>query len=88
MYVYSGTATKIHCKDLQPPLNGKIASCSSGTEGVGNEGETCSLTCNTGYELTGNGTRTCQRNGSWSSSDIMCRKGMYVQIYVLYYVCV
>ena len=36
---------------------------------MGYEGDTCSFTCNTGYELTGNGTRTCQRDGSWSGSD-------------------
>ena len=36
---------------------------------MGYEGDTCSFTCNTGYELTGNDTRTCQRDGSWSGSD-------------------
>ena len=47
-------------------------SCSSGTMGVGFEGDTCSFTCNTGYELTGSDTRTCQSNGSWSGSDDVC----------------
>jgi len=36
---------------------------------VGYEGDTYSFTCNTGYELTGSDTRTCQSDGSWSGSD-------------------
>ena len=50
-------------------------SCSSGRVGVGYEGDTCSFTCNTGYELTGSDTRTCQSNGKWNGSDVICRKG-------------
>ena len=42
---------------------------------MGYEGDTCSFTCNTGYELTGSDTRTCQSDGSWSGSDDVCRKG-------------
>ena len=54
-------------------------SCSSGGVGVGYEEDTCNFTCNTGYELTGSDTRTCQRNGSWSGSDDLCRKGIILQ---------
>ena len=50
-------------------------SCSSGRVGVGYEGDTCSFTCNTGYELTGSDTRTCQSDGSWSDTEAMCREG-------------
>ena len=50
-------------------------SCSSGRVGVGYEGDTCSFTCNTGYELTGSDTRTCQSNGSWNGTDDVCRRG-------------
>ena len=61
------------CDNLQPPANGDISSCSSGRAGVGYEGGTCSFTCNTGYELiTGSDIRTCQSDGSWSGSDIIC----------------
>jgi len=42
---------------------------------VGYEGDTCSFTCNTGYELTGSDTRTCQSDGSWSGRDDVCRRG-------------
>ena len=62
----------IRCEDLSAPANGEIFSCSSGIVGVGYEGDTCSFTCNTGYELTGSDTRTCQSNGSWSGDDVVC----------------
>ena len=42
---------------------------------MGYEGDTCSFTCNTGYELTGSDTRTCQSNKSWSGNDDVCRRG-------------
>ena len=67
--------TDTHCNDLSVPANGQITSCSSGRVGVGYEGDTCSFTCNTGYELTGSDTRTCQSDGSWSGSDDVCRRG-------------
>ena len=55
-------------------------SCSSGRVGVGYEGDTCSFTCNTGYELTDSDTRTCQSDGSWSGSDATCRRGNYIRV--------
>ena len=65
---------EILCDNLTTPSNGEIISCSSGIPGVGYEGDTCSFTCNTGYELTGSDTRTCQSNGSWSGSDDVCNR--------------
>ena len=67
--------TDIRCDNLSTPDNGQITSCSSGREGVGYERDTCSFTCNTGYELTGSDTRTCQSDGSWSGNDFLCRRG-------------
>ena len=68
--------TDIRCDNLSTPANGNI-SCSSGRVGVGYDGDACSFTCNTGYELTGSDTRTCQSDGSWSGTDGVCRKGMH-----------
>ena len=65
----------MQCINLTTPFNGEIMSCSSGSIGVGYERDTCSFTCNTGYELTGSDTRACQSNGSWSGSDLVCRRG-------------
>ena len=46
--------------------------CSSGSVGVGYEGDTCSFRCNTGYELTGSLQRACESDGSWSGSPVSC----------------
>ena len=66
----------IRCSNLSIPLSGNISSCSSGIVGMGYEGDTCSFSCNTGYELAGNDTRTCQDDGSWSDNHVICRKGI------------
>ena len=67
----------IQCDDLTAPSNGETTLCTSGRVGAGYEGDTCSFTCNTGYELTGSDTRMCQSNGNWSGSDGVCRRGMF-----------
>ena len=76
MFILCYYVIDIQCHNLSTPANGEIMSCSSGRVGVGYEGDTCSFTCNTGYELTGNDTaRTCQSDGSWSGTDDVCRRG-------------
>ena len=65
----------IRCDNLSTPANGEITSCTSGRIGVGYEGDTCSFTCNTSYELTGSDTRTCQSDGSWSGTGTTCTDG-------------
>ena len=55
-----------------------LNNCSLGDDGVPSYEDTCSFTCNTGYELTGSDTRTCQSDGSWSGSDQVCRRGEYI----------
>ena len=44
--------------------------------GMGYQGDTCSVSCNTGYDLTGSTTRTCQSNGQWSGSETICTRGL------------
>ena len=65
----------VPCPLLTDPNNGMIT-CSLGDDGVPSYEDTCSFTCNTGYELTGNDIRTCQSDRSWSGSDDVCRRGM------------
>ena len=43
-----------------------------GDDGVPSYEDTCSFTCNTGYELTGSTERRCQSDGSWSGSPVSC----------------
>ena len=69
----------VRCSPLTNPNNGEI-SCSLGDDGVYSYEDTCSFTCNTGYELTGSDTRTCQSDGSWSGSDAVCKGGKYIHI--------
>ena len=49
--------------------------CALGDDNITSYGDTCSFTCNTGYEVTGRDTRTCQSDGSWSGSIVTCERG-------------
>ena len=64
----------IVCPSFADPNNGKL-NCTLGDDGVPSYEDTCSFTCNAGYELTGSDTRTCQSDGSWSGTETLCRRG-------------
>ena len=64
----------VRCPSLTNLDNGVI-NCSLGDDEVPSYEDTCNFTCNTGYELTGSDTRTCQSNGSWSGAETLCREG-------------
>ena len=66
----------VSCPTITNPSNG-IINCSLGNDGLPSYEDTCSFTCNTGYELTGSDTTTCQSNGSWSDSDVICIRGIF-----------
>ena len=66
----------VPCPPLSQPENGMI-NCELGDDDVTSYEDTCSVTCNTGYELTGSETRICQSNGSWNEIDqAFCSTGM------------
>ena len=67
--------TDARCDNLLTPVNGEIITCSSDGLGMSYEGDTCSFTCNTGYEIIGSDTRTCLNNGFWSGTNITCSRG-------------
>ena len=81
MIIASYVCTSVPCSSLNAPNNG-MTSCSLGDDGVPSYEDTCNFTCNTGYELTGSDTRTCQSDGSWSGSDDVCRRGQYICSYI------
>ena len=64
----------VNCLSLTDPNNG-IINCSLGDDNITSYEDTCSFTCDTGYELTGSDIRTCQSDGSWSGSDAICQRG-------------
>ena len=64
----------VPCRSLTAPTNG-VMTCSLGDDGVPSYEDTCSFTCNTGYELTGSNTRTCLSNRIWSGMETLCRIG-------------
>ena len=74
--VYAQFYTSVVCSSLTNPNNGMI-NCSLGDDEVPSYEDTCSFTCDTGYDLTGSNTRTCQIDESWSGSDVVCTRGTY-----------
>jgi len=64
----------VTCPSFIDPNNGVIT-CLLGDDETPTNEDTCSFTCNTGYELTGSNTRICQNDGSWSGSETMCIRG-------------
>ena len=67
--------TVVTCPPLTAPDNGDI-DCSLGDDGEVNPGDTCTFTCDDGYELGGSTSRTCGDDGSWSGNDTTCTTGM------------
>ena len=61
------------CPPLTAPDNGDI-DCSLGDDGEANPGDTCTFTCDDGYELGGSTSRTCGDDGSWSGTDTTCTR--------------
>jgi len=66
----------IQCVTLVLSDSLKMLCDSTYTTGVGYEGDTCSFTCDTGYELSGSDTRTCLGDSSWSGDEAMCIRGV------------
>ena len=58
------------CPRLTAPDNGMIDCTGSLFE------DTCTFSCDDGYELTGSENRTCQSDQTWSGTEPMCVQGM------------
>ena len=61
----------VSCPPLTAPDNGMIDCTGSLFE------DTCTFSCDDGYELTGSETRTCQGDGTWSGNISMCSIGVF-----------
>lgn len=64
----------VKCPTFPMTDNGVVV-CDSGDDGVYSYEDTCNLTCNSGYTLTGSDTKTCLSDGSWSGTESSCERG-------------
>ena len=60
--------TAVDCGNLTHPANGSVNHTAGTTLG-----QTATYSCNTGYNLVGDSTRTCQAIGNWSGSAPTCQ---------------
>ena len=65
--------TAVDCGSLSDPDNGSVNHTAGTTLG-----QTATYSCNTGYNLVGDSTRTCQATGIWSGSAPTCQGMLYV----------
>ena len=59
--------TAVDCDNLTDPSNGQVDHTAGTTFG-----QTVTYSCETGYNLVGDSTRTCQATGNWSGSAPTC----------------
>ena len=85
----SSTCRKLHyvfliltvdCGNLTDPANGQVNHTAGTTVG-----ETGTYSCNTGYNLVGDSTRTCQATGSWSGSEPTCQGMLLHSVYLSFH---
>ena len=62
----------VDCGNLTDPANGNVTH-TTGTD----LGQTATYRCDTGYNLVGDRTRTCQARGNWSGNAPTCQ-GMFI----------
>ena len=65
--------TVVDCGSLTDPANGAVSLTNTTYNSV------ATYSCNNGYNLVGDTTRTCQASGSWSETAPTCI-GMYVKV--------
>ena len=71
--------TAVDCGNLTNPANGQVTHTAGTTFG-----QTATYSCNTGYNLVGDSTRTCQATGNWSGSELTCQ-GMLLHFVYLWF---
>lgn len=61
------TCERIQCEEIEDPQNGGQHDCEGDRYG-----DTCTMSCRDGGDLSGSTERTCQADGSWSGSQGTC----------------
>ena len=64
------------CGTLTNPTNGRVSYTAT------TYGQTATYSCNTGYNLVGGSTRTCQATGAWSGNAPTCRRMLLYKSWV------
>ena len=67
----------VDCGALTNPDNGRVDTPQGTTLN-----QVATYSCNSGYELVGDTTRTCQADGIWSGSEPICGKLITMVVYV------
>ena len=68
--------TVVDCRTLNNPNNGQVSHPDGTTFG-----QNATYNCNTGYNLVGDSTRTCQATGVWSGSAPTCQSMLYIRLF-------
>lgn len=77
-YIVISFIPAVHCPALTDPPNGNV------NQKGNRPGDRATYSCNTNYILSGDRTRTCQNDGSWSVEAPTCeRLGMFILALVL-----
>ena len=74
--LYILLSTVVDCRVLTDPANGQVNHAAGTTFG-----QTTTYSCNTGYNLVGDSTRTCQATGLWSGSEPTCQGMLYIKLF-------
>ena len=69
--------TVVDCGNLTHPANGQVNHTAGTTFG-----QTATYNCNTGYNLVGLSTLTCQATGNWSGSAPTCAGMLLHSVYL------
>ena len=73
-------STAVNCGTLSNLANGRVSHTAGTTFG-----QTATYSCNTGYNLVGNSTQTCQATGVWSGSAPTCQGVLsYISLFFLF----
>jgi len=78
MYICAGGLTG-DCHLLLNPNNG-VVNCSFGDDKAPSHEDTCSFSCNPGYELAGSNGRICMSDGTWSGYNASCTRGRHCKL--------
>ena len=68
MCLFSFHSIAMDCGTLNATTNGQVKHTAGTTFG-----QTATYSCDTGYNLVGDGTRTCQADGMWSGNEPTCQ---------------